>query len=306
MSNVFKMMGIQFWFSVVWILGVFTTANSSPTNHRQVLGYAPIRSSCPTNKLVRTANNRISQAEASYISARKVLADKALEKWLKKVNSSFSSKRLPSIGLASSGGGFRSLLQGAGIIHSFDSRDGNFGTSGLYQALSYHAGLSGGAWLVATLSANGWPTVSSLKTDLWEKEFAAFPSEEDRAVLLTFAAAKNGAGFIPTLTDLLGLLLDHGMFKGKDSGASITFSSLVSQPEFKDHNVPYPIITAAEVVPDECFSEKFGRIFEISPYEFGSWDKGIEAFTSTKYLGTNYTGGKPTKLNNTNGCVQNF
>ena len=33
--------------------------------------------------------------------------------------------------------------------------------------------------------------------------------------------------------------------------------------------------------------------YEFTPYEFGSWDKGVAAFTQTKFLGTNMTNGKP-------------
>lgn len=32
--------------------------------------------------------------------------------------------------------------------------------------------------------------------------------------------------------------------------------------------------------------------YEISPYEFGSWSGRVQAFTPTKYLGTNLTAGQ--------------
>ena len=49
------------------------------------------------------------------------------------------------VALTTSGGGYRSMLSGAGVIQGFDERDSSVSTSGLYQALTYQAGLSGGS-----------------------------------------------------------------------------------------------------------------------------------------------------------------
>ena len=132
--------------------------------------YAPIRTSCPSTPLVRPANS-LSPSESAYLGSRKSKADAALKIWLLKTNSTFHTTELPTIALTSSGGGYRALLSGAGVIQGFDARDSSVGTSGVLQAISYHAGLSGGAWLLSSLAGNNYPTVTSLKDGLWKQAF---------------------------------------------------------------------------------------------------------------------------------------
>lgn len=55
----------------------------------------------------------------------------------------FSDEDQPTIAFASSGGGLRAFLEAAGIVQAFDGRDGDHGTNGLYQAISYQSGISG-------------------------------------------------------------------------------------------------------------------------------------------------------------------
>ncbi len=72
---------------------------------------------------------------------------------------------LPRIGLSSSGGGYRALLCGAGVIQAFDGREQTTRTSmsGLLQGITYQTGTSGGAWLLTSFAANNYPTISSLR-----------------------------------------------------------------------------------------------------------------------------------------------
>lgn len=169
--------------------------------------YAPTTATCPSTPLVRQANG-VSSSEASYISKRKVIASQALSAWLKKTGAGFSTpKTYPTLGMTTSGGGLRSLLCGAGVVQAFDARDSNLSTSGVYQAMTYEAGLSGGAWLLSSIAANNWPTISSLKTGLWEQAFEdslllpdnLFASTAYQAVTDDLLA-KQLAGFPPTLT----------------------------------------------------------------------------------------------------------
>lgn len=61
-----------------------------------------------------------------------------------------NSSALPNIGIATSGGGWRALMSGAGVIEAFDSRTSKSKLGGLLQSATYLAGLSGGGWLVST------------------------------------------------------------------------------------------------------------------------------------------------------------
>lgn len=123
---------------------LFTLTTASPTP-RALTGYAPVPAICPTTPLVRQANG-ISSSEQSYINSRYSKASAGLTAFLKSTNATFSSSKLPVVALTTSGGGYRSLLSGAGVIQGFDNRDSKTGVSGLFQGLTYEAGLSGGAW----------------------------------------------------------------------------------------------------------------------------------------------------------------
>lgn len=177
--------------------------------------YAPSSSAtCPTTALVRPASSGVGSAEAAYIKQRKSKADIALASWLSKSGLKFHKpKTYPTLGMTSSGGGYRALLCGAGVHQAFDGRDSNVSTSGLYQAMTYEAGLSGGSWLLSSIAANDWPTVSSLIDGLWAEAFQDSLFLPDGALAALALAeitkdivAKQEAGFPPTLT---------GKFKAK-------------------------------------------------------------------------------------------
>lgn len=105
-------------------------------------GYAPKTAACPSTPLVRPATG-ISAQETAYRQGREAKAQPALKGWLTKTNPAFKTSNVPTVALTTSGGGYRSLLCGAGVIKGMDARDSNVGTSGLYQGLTYEAGLSG-------------------------------------------------------------------------------------------------------------------------------------------------------------------
>lgn len=273
-------------------------------------GYAPLPVTCPSTPLVRTATG-ISASESSYISSRGPIASAALGAWLQKVNSAFSTANLPTVALTTSGGGLRSLLTGAGVIQALDSRDSNVGTSGLYQGLTYQAGLSGGGWLLSSFAGNNYPTISNLETTLWTTAFAeSLLVPENLEVGGAYAqisvdvVAKNAAGYPPTIVDVYGRLLAYQLLKGPDGGVATELSSITGFSNFTSHNVPYPIITSlnVETATGVCTPPNNTVIYEFSPYEFGSFDSGVNAFTQTKYLGTSLANGTPTKAT----CETNY
>jgi lysophospholipase len=207
------------------------------------------------------------------------------------------------VALTISGGGYRALLTGAGIIQGFDDRDSNVSTSGLYQSLTYQAALSGGAWLLSSLAGNNFPTVTYLKELFWKPAF--FDSLFDPESLLAPIAyiditadivEKDLAGFATTITDPWGRLLSYQLLPGANGGADITLSSVTGLSSFTSHAVPFPILTSTGVKTwlGECGSLLNATTYEFSPYEFGSWDSDVSAFTPTKYLGTSLHNGAPT------------
>jgi lysophospholipase len=214
--------------------------------------------------------------------------------------------------LATSGGGYRSLLVGAGVIQGLDERDSSISTSGLFQALTYQSGLSGGSWLLSSLAGNNYPTITTLKEGLWEQAFQdslLLPDNllvaEAYASIVDDITAKQLAGFPPTLTDPWGRLLSYQLLEGPDGGVSTTLSSVASLSNFTSYAVPYPVILSLGVKTfnGECLPGPNATVYEFTPYEFGSWDSDVSAFMRTEYLGTSLSNGQPTKAGL---CIANY
>jgi lysophospholipase len=287
----------------------FSFAQTSPVR-RALTPYAPVLATCPATPLVRNAD-RVSASESSYISSRYTKAAANLVSWAK-TTGSFNVSKVPVVALTTSGGGYRSLLEGAGIIQGFDKRDSQTNVSGVFQGLTYHAGLSGGAWLLSSFAGNNYPTITSLRQGLWQQAFQnsllipgnLLTASTAYAAISADLASKGAAGFPPTLTDPWGRLLSYQFFYGPGGGVSTTLSGLTAQSNFTSYNVPYPIITALGVktFQGECLPGPNATQYEFHPYEFGSWDDGVNAFTQTTYIGTSLSNGKPT--NGT--CIRNY
>ncbi|CAN8099881.1 unnamed protein product [Discula destructiva] len=261
--------------------------------------YAPIDASCPGSTLVRSASG-ISASEATYIASRKPNADAALTSWLASALPDLSPSSFPTIALSVSGGGFRSLLTGAGVIQAFDERDSTSGTAGLYQAFSYHAALSGGAWLLSALAAGDWPTVSELRSTVWDTQFAAGILDSSNATTVAQFTqiaedilTKGTLGFPVSLTDPWGRMLSYQVMGGGQGAAAMTLTDIVELSNFTGHAVPFPIMTASKIDHNsgECEPSSSEAIFEFNPYEFGSWSGDVAAFVEMKYLGSNITAG---------------
>ncbi|ESZ89919.1 lysophospholipase [Sclerotinia borealis F-4128] len=269
--------------------------------------YAPSSVTCPSGQsLVRPADG-LSDNEESYRVSRKAVADVALKAWLEKTNSEFGTEDLPTIALTHSGGGYRSLLSSAGVVQGLDQRDSDVSTSGLYQALTYQAGLSGGSWFLSSLAGNNYPTVSYLLDNLWGEAFSRSLFDPDGLLFVVAYAKivgellkKEAAGFHTTLTDPWGRLLSYQLLV--NDGESTTFSSVATLSNFTSHAVPFPIITSRGVKTflGQCTPGPNATMWEFSPYEFGSWDADVSAFTPTEYLGTAMKNGVPTGKCTTN------
>lgn len=146
--------------------------------------YTPVVARCPTGfNLVRMAgipgNQTLSSSEASYIQNRKTdVLPKAWKKYLSNVLStnpslpgyvssilSGASSEVPTLGIATSGGGYRAAIFGAGVLNALDARNSSSdaaGTGGLLQAATYLSGLSGGSWFITSLAQANFPTIQEL------------------------------------------------------------------------------------------------------------------------------------------------
>ena len=266
---------------------------------RDSTSYAPHAATCPSTPLTRPASG-LSQAETSYIAGRSPIAAAALKTWLDNTGAGFGQpSTYPTLALASSGGGFRALLSGAGVHQALDGREGGTSVSGLYQALTYESGLSGGGWLLGSIAGNNWPTITNLKTTLWEDTFAdglLLPDNigvgVDNAEILAAIGSKNAAGYSPTTIDYYGRLLGYALLKQSQGGVADTWSGVTQQSNFTSAAVPFPIITAVGVdgSQGECYPQNPNDpIYELTPYEFGSWDTGDAGFAQMQYIGSRGT-----------------
>ena len=133
---------------------------------------------------------------------------------------SSNASLLPNIGIAVSGGGYRALTNGAGVIKAFDNRTENATSSGqlggLLQAATYVAGLSGGSWLVGSIYVNNFSTIADLQTtdkgDIWQFGNSILEGPDGSSIQIVDSAeywdalhdavsAKQDAGFPIAITD---------------------------------------------------------------------------------------------------------
>jgi lysophospholipase len=100
--------------------------------------------------------------------------------------------------------------------------------------------------------------------------------------------SKFNAGFRATTVDAYGRAISYDFIGGTQGGNALTWSNVTTLSAFKSHEIPYPIITLTDTnVPQgECFPSPTNPIWEVGPYEFGSWDQDVNAFYPTEYLGT--------------------
>lgn len=312
LSVAFRIMKCAALLGVASLLGVARGApagdSSSVIESRAAAGllgtspYTPVKGqACPAGGLIRSATG-INTKEAAYVKTRSSNASKNLVKYLKSTGQSFNTTgELPTLAIAFSGGGLRAQLVGAGVRQAFDSRDSKLGVAGIYQSLTYESGLSGGSWLLGSISGNNYPTISYLRDNIWENTLQAglllpgnFSFLISDAVIIADVADKQSAGFTTTIVDFWGRLQGYTFLPGINGGVAITYSDVASTSNFTAHNVPFPIITALGVEEDPamCQAVLNSTQFEVTPYEFGSWDKAVHAFTPTKYLGTTLNNGK--------------
>lgn len=273
--------------------------------------YAPLPTLCPSGSLVRSATS-LADLESTYVKARHANADKALASWLTKTDPGFNTSIVPTVALSISGGGLRSLLTGAGIVQAFDSRDSNASTNGILQSLMYQSGLSGGGWLTLSMAGNNWPTISYLQETLFNHHLPeGFDQPLEHHTMSSYwriihdVAEKRAAGFKTTAIDPYGRLLSYALLHGENGGARKTLSGVTSYDNFRSHKVPFPIITALgmDTTVNECVPGMDAAQYEFTPYEFGSWDAGINAFMQMEYLGTRLINGTPKKHDE---CIKHF
>jgi lysophospholipase len=288
-------------------------------------GYAPSEVNCPSNPPQVQDASSLSQNETEWLRIRRNNTVEPMRDFLSRMNIanfdagsyidrvSSNASTLPNIAMTFSGGGWRALMNGAGIIKAFDSREDNSTASGhlggLLQSSTYIAGLSGGSWLVGSVYVNNFTTISALQADdsgsVWEFGNSILEGPEESGIQLLNSAdyftnlvdsveAKENAGFNTSLTDLWARALSYQLINATNGGPAYTWSSIALMEDFQRGNQPLPIVTADGRRPGETIIPVNATNYEFNPFTFGTWDPTIYGFVPLQYLGTNFTDGQVT------------
>ncbi|KAK3678616.1 Lysophospholipase 1 [Recurvomyces mirabilis] len=301
-------------------------------------GYVPQVNDCPSNKPTVRSANGLSTEETSWLPKRRNATLDPMKDLLSRMNitgldttayinsHSNNASALPNIGIAASGGGYRAMLNGAGVLEAFDSRTSNATSAGqlggLLQSATYISGLSGGSWLVGSLYTNNFTSIDQILAtntpasdsgSLWQLGNSIFEGPATGGVQLldsigyyselqNAVSNKADANFDTTITDYWGRALSYQLVNATDGGPAFTWSSLANQDWFTSGTAPFPIIVADGRKPGETLVSTNTTIFDFNPFEFGSWDPTVYGFIPMQYVGTNFTAGSPTTAQ----CVTGF
>lgn len=292
-------------------------------------GYTPQTIDCPSSTPSIRVAGELSRNETAWLEVRRNATVQPMRELLGRMNitgldtESYinnhqnNASALPNIGIAVSGGGYRAMLNGAGIIQAFDSRTPNSTNTGqlggLLQAATYLSGLSGGSWLVGSLYSNNYTSVDrTLASDtsdsssgsVWQLGNSIFKGPDTGGIQLLDSAGyygslldqvhgKENAGYNTTITDYWGRALSYQLINATDGGPAYTWSSIAEQDWFTSGTAPLPLIVADSRAPGQAVVSTNSTVFTISPWELGSDDPNLYAFAPLKYVGTNFTGGRP-------------
>ncbi|GJJ05836.1 hypothetical protein Clacol_000023 [Clathrus columnatus] len=235
------------------------------------------------------------------------------------------SSHIPRIGIATSGGGYRAALFGAGVLSSIDARNKTavkLGTAGLLQSATYIAGLSGGSWLLTSLVQADFPTLPDLifapnaNPNGGNNQFGGWLTTVDLTApgdanttllflegLLEEVLPKFEAGFPITITDPWSRTLSRHFVNGTTlsniltpgtHGAGVLYSDFPQLSTFKSFEQPFPIVIADSVPPNPDTKEIIpgnvvplnSEIWEFNAFEVGSYDPGLASFIPTSLLGS--------------------
>lgn len=296
-------------------------------------GYTPQTVDCPSIRPSIRRASEVSPEETAWLSQRRNKTILPMQDLLSRlditgfdVNSYMrtigdNATLLPNIGLAFSGGGYRALMNGAGALAAFDSRTSGSNAKGhlggLLQASTYIAGLSGGSWLVGSVYANNFTSVENIlglggdEDAIWQFDetitkgpsHGIFDAASYVKSIVTEVADKKAAGFNTSLTDAWGRALSYQLVNNIDGGPGYTFSSIAQDATFKSGDSPMPVFVADGRDPDELVIDGNATVYEINPWELGTFDPTTFAFAPLEYLGSDFSDGKVSAEGK---CVRGF
>lgn len=107
--------------------------------------------------------------------------------------------------------------------------------------------------------------------------------------------SKEGAGYDVSLTDYWARALSRQFLNWTDGGPGVTWSSIALTDQYKNAEIPFPIVVADGRYPGDAIISGNTTVYEFNPLEFGSFDPSLYAFAPVRYIGTLMTNGVPDK-----------
>ncbi|KAI9733099.1 MAG: Lysophospholipase 1 [Cirrosporium novae-zelandiae] len=294
-------------------------------------GYTPKAVTCPSNRPSIRSADGLSTNETSWLELRRNATVEPMRNLLNRMNitgfdaTSYinnhadNASALPNIGIAVSGGGWRALMNAAGAVKAFDNQTSNSTSTGqlggLLQSSTYLSGLSGGGWLVGSLSINNFSSVTDLLDEtsgnVWEFSNSIFQGPSSGIIseasyytqLYDLVSGKADAGFETSLTDYWGRALSYQLINASEGGPGYTWSSIALDSQFTSGSVPMPILVADGRAPDQLIISSNTTVFEFNPWEFGTFDPSVYGFAPVEYLGSNFSAGQ---VPSNGKCVRGF
>lgn len=211
--------------TLTWIVAILGLVELSSQQNFSA-SYAPVYVECPANvEWLRPATG-LSSAEANWVAGRKKVVLDALDGYLERLGladfdycayveklKASKYENVPILGFAISGGGYSSAYTGTAALRALDNRlpaANEQKTGGLFQALTYLSGLSGGAWPTLSFTAHNFPTADEI-VQYWQPDILRFNVNTTTQYAATNAdmfgeiAAKLEAGFEVGMPDYFGI-----------------------------------------------------------------------------------------------------
>ncbi|KAL8756950.1 MAG: hypothetical protein Q9184_004339 [Pyrenodesmia sp. 2 TL-2023] len=280
-------------------------------------------------EIARLAKVRISKdlcaEEKMFQQRRKRYTARALARYLGIPEEQVDPEDVPTIAMCGSGGGLRALVAGTSSYHSAQE-------AGLYDCVTYTAGVSGSCWLQALYYSTIGKQDFSTLLDHLKRRIGTHIAYPPTALGLLIAAPTNKfllSGIVekvkgdPTaqfgLVDIYGLLLAARLFvpRGELGVDSRNLKLSNQQAYLKDGAHPFPIYTAvrheipveekkseedkdqgvvSQTTKEKARQESWFQWFESTPYEL--WSEELEAGIPSWSVGRPFRNGTGTVREN--------
>ncbi|KAF7298251.1 Lysophospholipase [Mycena chlorophos] len=285
-------------------------------------------------------NQTLHPAETAYVDSRfNTTIQSAWNEWLNSsalgYNVSAFQGMFPKVGIAAPGGGLRAAQYALACMSGIDARNASSkaaGTGGLLQTASYMTGLSGGSWVLGSLVFNNWPTAPDLvygnggNLSGWKLDLPFVSPDGDDVFsennqyfygsILWSVISKANQGIDTSITDPWARMISYHFLNqtSRDNfftnstahGAGQLWSEIPNIPAWQEKTMPFPIVVADVRPANDNSTGQLGlspTVYEITPFEFGSFDPQLSTGMNLTYVGTHLNNGKS---ENGSSCVTGF